>query len=52
MANFLIKLRGRPQKWQRLCLRTLNFGVRLEEAILLFLAIAPRQVAAGDAGGD
>src|SRR5579872_2260216 len=38
-ANLRYTPRGRPQSWQRLCARTLNFGVRLDFSMRAVLAI-------------
>ncbi len=38
MPNFLMYARGRPQSRQRLCARTVNFGVRFQRSIADFFA--------------
>ena len=39
MPNFLRKARDLPQRWQRLCCRTSNFGFRLLFSIMALRAI-------------
>jgi len=42
-ANFRRNPRGRPQSWQRLCLRLLNFGFRASFTRFAVVAIKPRK---------
>ena len=49
MPNFRMNARDRPQRWQRLCCRTMNFGLRLLFSIMALRAI-PISLTEGLAG--